>query len=171
VPVRASLASLERLDAPLRLTGAAAPSGPRLALGNRADIRGYFRRKTRTVETFRPINTGFAGGGEGGNEMTDQQVTGTLVLAAMTVIFLGVWFFGHPDDRGKNLQRMKMFLLLLVTLIGLAWVAYSVIDLAIGLVNGTVGADVILAGVLGALGVTVISLAFRLDRFLRERGH
>ena len=102
--------------------------------------------------------------------MTDQQVTGTLVLAAMTVIFLGVWFFGHPDDRGKN-RRMKMFLLLLVTLIGLAWVAYSVIDLAIGLVNGTVGADAILAGVLGALGVTVISLAFRLDRFLKERGH
>ena len=39
---------------------------------------------------------------KGGNEMTDQQVTGTLVLAAMTVIFLGVWFFGHPDDRGET---------------------------------------------------------------------
>jgi hypothetical protein len=103
--------------------------------------------------------------------MTDQQVTGTLVLTAMSVGFLGVWFFGHPDDRKKSLRRMKMFLLMLVTLIGLAWVAYSVIDLAIGLVNGTVGADAILAGVLGALGVIVISLAFRLDRFLKERGH
>lgn len=42
--------------------------------------------------------------------MTDQQVTGVLVLAAMSVLFLGVWFFGHPDDRRKNLRRMKVVL-------------------------------------------------------------
>jgi hypothetical protein len=35
--------------------------------------------------------------------MTDQQVTGALVLAAMFVIFLGVWFFGHSDDRKNSL--------------------------------------------------------------------
>jgi len=42
--------------------------------------------------------------------MTDQQVTGTLVLTAMSVIFLGVWFFGHPDDRKKNLRRLGVVL-------------------------------------------------------------
>jgi hypothetical protein len=42
--------------------------------------------------------------------MTDQQVTGALVLAAMFVIFLGVWFFGHPDDRKNSLRRMGVVL-------------------------------------------------------------
>lgn len=86
----------------------------------------------------------------------------------MTVLFLGVWFFGHPDDR---ISAHENFLLLFVTLIGLAWVRFSFIDIAIGFVNGTVGADPILAGVLCALLGTVISFAFRLDRFLKERGH
>jgi hypothetical protein len=42
--------------------------------------------------------------------MTDQQMTGALVLAAMFVIFLGVWFFGHPDDRKNSLRRMGVVL-------------------------------------------------------------